>query len=67
VKFDITKDMAKKLLLDVLVKVLGEYVELDSDNLDVAVWSGNISLKDLKVFSLHEFTTETFIMFFSLL
>jgi predicted RNA-binding protein associated with RNAse of E/G family len=45
--------MAKKLLLDVLVKVLGEYVELDSDNLDVAVWSGNISLKDLKVCILH--------------
>jgi predicted RNA-binding protein associated with RNAse of E/G family len=67
VKFNRKKDMAKKLLLDVLVKVLGEYVELDSDNLDVAVWSGNISLKDLKVNLLHEFTIKSLIMFFSLL
>lgn len=43
--------MAKKLLLDVLVKVLGEYIELNSDNLNLnlAVWSGNIALKNLKV------------------
>lgn len=59
--------MAKKLLLDVLVKVLGEYVELDSDNLDVAVWSGNISLKDLKVCILRESMIESIIMFFSFL
>jgi Vacuolar sorting-associated protein 13, N-terminal/N-terminal region of Chorein or VPS13 len=44
--------MAKKLLLDVLVKVLGEFIELNEDNLDLslAVWSGHIALKDLKVF-----------------
>ena len=43
--------MAKKLLLDILVKVLGEYIELNSDNLNLnlAVWSGNIALKNLKV------------------
>lgn len=43
--------MAKRLLLDVLVKVLGEFVELNEDNLDLnlAVWSGHIVLKDLKV------------------
>ena len=44
--------MAKRLLLDVLVKVLGEFIELNEDNLDLslAVWSGHIALKDLKVF-----------------
>jgi hypothetical protein len=43
--------MAKKLLLDVLLKVLGEFIELNEDNLDLslAVWSGHIALKDLKV------------------
>ena len=43
--------MAKRLLLDVLVKVLGEFIELNEDNLDLslAVWSGHIALKDLKV------------------
>ena len=46
--------MAKRLLLDVLVKVLGEFIELNEDNLDLslAVWSGHIVLKDLKVFLL---------------
>lgn len=46
--------MAKRLLLDVLVKVLGEFIELNEDNLDLslAVWSGHIALKDLKVFQL---------------
>jgi N-terminal region of Chorein or VPS13 len=45
--------MAKRLLLDILVKVLGEYIELDADNfnLDMAVWSGHIALKNLKVSS----------------
>lgn len=43
--------MAKRLLLDILVKVLGEYIELDAGNfnLDMAVWSGHIALKNLKV------------------
>lgn len=43
--------MAKKLLLDVLLKVLGEFIELNENNLDLslAVWSGHIALKDLKV------------------
>ena len=43
--------MAKKILLDILVKVLGEYIELDADNFDLslAVWSGHIALKNLKV------------------
>ena len=43
--------MAKKLLLDVLLKVLGEFIELNEENLDLslAVWSGHIALKDLKV------------------
>ena len=48
--------MAKKLLLDVLVKVLGEYIELDASNLDLslAVWSGHIALKNLKVSDLRQ-------------
>lgn len=43
--------MAKRLLLDILVKVLGEYIELDAGNFDLslAVWSGHIELKNLKV------------------
>lgn len=43
--------MAKRLLLDILVKVLGEYIELDAGNFDLsmAVWSGHIALKNLKV------------------
>ena len=43
--------MAKRILLDILVKVLGEYIELDADNFDLslAVWSGHIALKNLKV------------------
>lgn len=42
--------MAKKLLLDVLVNVLGNYVEgLSSDNLRVGVWSGKVELSNLKL------------------
>lgn len=43
--------MAKRLLLDALVKVLGEYIELDESNLDLslAVWSGQIVLHNLKL------------------
>lgn len=43
--------MAKRILLDILVKVLGEYIELDAENFDLslAVWSGHIALKNLKV------------------
>ena len=43
--------MAKKLLLDVLVRVLGEYVELSEEKLDLnlAVWSGQIVLHDLRL------------------
>ena len=43
--------MAKKLLLDILVKVLGEFVELNEDNLDLnlAVWRGRITFHNLKL------------------
>lgn len=43
--------MAKKLLLDALVKVLGEFIELNEGNLDLslAVWSGQIVLNNLKL------------------
>lgn len=41
--------MAKRLLLNVLVKILGEFVELDEDNLSWAVWAGQIKLNNLKL------------------
>jgi vacuolar protein sorting-associated protein 13A/C len=42
--------MAKSLLLNVLVDVLGNYVEgLSRENLKVAVWSGTIDLSNLKL------------------
>ena len=42
--------MAKKLLLDVLVNVLGNYVEgLSPENLRVGVWSGKVELRNLKL------------------
>ena len=43
--------MAKKLLLDALIKVLGQYVELNEEILDlsVGVWSGQIVLHNLKL------------------
>ena len=43
--------MAKKLLLDALVSVLGEYIELNESNLDLtlAVWSGQLKLQNLKL------------------
>jgi vacuolar protein sorting-associated protein 13A/C len=44
------QDMAKSLLLNVLVDVLGNYVEgLSRENLKVAVWSGTIDLSNLKL------------------
>lgn len=42
--------MAKRLLLNVLVDVLGNYVEgLNPENLKVGVWSGKIELSDLQL------------------
>ena len=42
--------MAKSLLLNILVDVLGNYVEgLSRENLKVAVWSGTIDLYNLKL------------------
>ena len=42
--------MAKKVLLDVLSSTVGKYVEnLDAKSLNVAVWSGSISLSGLKL------------------
>lgn len=41
--------MAKRLLLNVLVKVLGEYIELNEENLNLGVWSGQIVLNNLKL------------------
>ena len=42
--------MAKRLLLNVLVSVLGDYVEgLTEENLKLGVWSGEIVLNNLQV------------------
>lgn len=43
--------MAKRLLLDILINVLGEYIELSEENFDLnlAVWSGQIILHDLQL------------------
>lgn len=42
--------MTKRLLLNALVKVLGDFVEgLTEENLKVGVWSGKIILKNLKL------------------
>ena len=42
--------MAKRLLLNILVDVLGDYIEgLTEENLKVGVWSGNIELKNLSL------------------
>jgi len=42
--------MAKSLLLNILVDILGNYVEdLTQDHLKLAVWSGKIELFDLKL------------------
>jgi len=42
--------MAKRLLLNVLVSVLGDYIEdLTEDNLKLGVWSGEIVLNDLRI------------------
>ena len=42
--------MAKRLLLNVLLSVLGDYIEgLSEDNLKLGVWSGEISLNNLQL------------------
>jgi hypothetical protein len=41
--------MAKRFLLEALVKLLGEFVEIDESNLSLGVWSGQIILTDLKL------------------
>jgi len=43
--------MAKQLLLNALVSVLGEFIDISEDNfnLSLAVWSGQIVLHDLKL------------------
>ena len=42
--------MAKRLLLNVLVDVLGNYVEgLNPENLKLGIWDGKIELSDLKL------------------
>ncbi|KAJ1436816.1 N-terminal region of Chorein, a TM vesicle-mediated sorter-domain-containing protein, partial [Ochromonadaceae sp. CCMP2298] len=41
--------MAKHLLLNVLVKVLGEFVDLNEENLSLAVWSGQIALTNVRL------------------
>jgi vacuolar protein sorting-associated protein 13A/C len=45
--------MAKRLLLNVLVKVLGEFIELNEENLNLAVWSGQIVLTNLTLKTEH--------------
>lgn len=45
--------MAKRLLHNVLVKVLGEFIELDEENLNLAVWSGQIVLTNLRLKTQH--------------
>lgn len=41
--------MAKRLLLNALITVLGEFIYLNEENLDLAVWGGCIVLHDLKL------------------
>jgi vacuolar protein sorting-associated protein 13A/C len=43
--------MAKKFVLDALIKVLGEFIDINEENLNlsVAVWSGRIVLNNLKL------------------
>eukprot|EP01032_Pedospumella_encystans_P015955 gene15955-18222_t len=41
--------MAKKLLHSVLVKVLGEFIDLNEENLNLAVWNGQIVLNNLNL------------------
>lgn len=41
--------MAKRWLLNLLTKVLGEFVELNETNLNLAVWSGQIVLKNVSL------------------
>jgi vacuolar protein sorting-associated protein 13A/C len=41
--------MAKKLLLDALVNFLGEFIDINEENLNLGVWSGKIILADLKL------------------
>ena len=39
--------MAKSIVLGILEETLGEYVELSRDKLKMAVWSGEVELRDL--------------------
>lgn len=42
--------MAKELLLNALVSILGDYIEgITKDNLKLGVWSGKIELKNLQL------------------
>lgn len=42
--------MAKRLLLNVLVQVLGDFIDgLTEENLKVGVWSGEIVLENLQI------------------
>lgn len=39
--------MAKKLVYNILLKVLGEFIELNEETLELSVWSGQIVLHHL--------------------
>jgi|SaaInlStandDraft_5_1057022.scaffolds.fasta_scaffold711410_1 hypothetical protein len=41
--------MAKRLVLEALKGVLNDYLEIDENNFDLAVWSGTIVLHDVKI------------------
>ena len=45
--------MAKRLLHTVLLKVLGEFIDLNEENLNLAVWSGQIVLTNLTLKTEH--------------
>ena len=54
--------MAKQLLLNALAKVLGEFIDISEENLNLslAVWSGQIVLNNLKL------KTDSFVRTFNL-
>jgi hypothetical protein len=41
--------MAKSIILGILMETLGEYVDLSKEKLKMAVWSGEIALRDLSL------------------
>ena len=55
--------ITKKLLLNLLVKVLGEFVELDENNLSVAIISGQVCLHNLKLRTENIFKKFNFMIF----